>query len=57
MTRPFFAKDRVTDFDIFARHSDVVIGRLKERFAQGEPIDFQVCSLTTLAQSSSNSGH
>ena len=44
MTRPFFAKDRVTDFDMFDRHSAVVISRLKERFSQGEPVDFQVCT-------------
>jgi hypothetical protein len=47
MTRPFFAKDRVTDFDMFDRHADVVISRLKERFAQGEAINFQVSILTT----------
>jgi len=41
MTRPFFARDRVTDFDLFDRHAEVVIMKLKERFAQGEAIDFQ----------------
>ena len=44
MTRPFFARDRVTDFDLFDRHAEVVLTRLKERFAKGEAIDFQVCA-------------
>jgi hypothetical protein len=45
MTRPFFARDRVTDFDLFNRHAEVVIQKLKERFAQGEAVDFQVRTL------------
>ena len=44
MTRPFFARDRVTDFDLFDRHAEMVVSKLKERFAQGEAIDFQVCT-------------
>ena len=44
ITRPFFARDRVTDFDLFDQHAEVVIRKLKERFVQGEVIDFQVCS-------------
>jgi hypothetical protein len=42
MTRPFFARDRVTDFELFDHHAEVVVALLKARFAQGEPIDFQV---------------
>jgi hypothetical protein len=42
MIRPFFARDRVTDFELFDRHAEVVVTRLKERFAEGEAIDFQV---------------
>ena len=57
MTRPFFSKDRITNFDILDRCSDVVISKLKERFAQGEPIDFQVCTLITFFCPSSNSSH
>jgi hypothetical protein len=45
MTRPFFARDRVTDFELFGRHADLVIAQLKERFVQGEAIDFQVSRL------------
>lgn len=41
ITRPFFARDRVTDFDIFERHNKVVIDKLIERFAEDEAIDFQ----------------
>ncbi|KAF8585530.1 cytochrome P450 monooxygenase pc-3 [Ramaria rubella] len=41
MTRPFFARDRVTDFETFNNHAEVVVSRMKERFAQGEAIDFQ----------------
>ncbi|KAF8590882.1 cytochrome P450 [Ramaria rubella] len=42
MTRPFFARDRVTDFETFNHHADIVVSRLRERFAQGEAVDFQV---------------
>ncbi|KAF8575742.1 cytochrome P450 [Ramaria rubella] len=41
MARPYFSRDRVTDFDLFNRHADVVITKLKERFNQGEAVDFQ----------------
>jgi hypothetical protein len=51
MTRPFFARDRVTDFELFDRHAEAVVARLKERFAQGEPIDFQVKQTIPLAWS------
>ncbi|KAH9936562.1 cytochrome P450 [Fomitopsis serialis] len=39
MTRPFFARDRITDFEIFARHADEAIAVIRAR--QGNPIDFQ----------------
>jgi len=39
MTRPFFARDRITDFEIFARHADEAIAVICAR--QGNPIDFQ----------------
>lgn len=45
MTRPFFVKDRVTDFDIFDRHADIAVNKMIERFGEGEAIDFQVTSL------------
>jgi hypothetical protein len=42
MTRPFFNRERVTDFDIFDRHAHDAIGQAATRFAAGYPIDFQV---------------
>ncbi|KZP21731.1 cytochrome P450 [Athelia psychrophila] len=41
MTRPFFSRDRITDFENFGRHSDDVIAQMKERFKQGYAVDFQ----------------
>ena len=42
MTRPFFNKERVTDFDIFDRHAEDAIEQAGARLAAGYPIDFQV---------------
>lgn len=42
MTRPYFVRERVTHFESFDKHSATVIAKLKERFIQGEAIDFQV---------------
>ncbi|KAF8893047.1 cytochrome P450 [Infundibulicybe gibba] len=41
MTRPFFRKDRVTDFDNFERHADSALLQAKTRLAEGYAIDFQ----------------
>lgn len=41
MTRPFFSRDRITDFDNFQRHADDVIRQLKKRLRAGYAIDFQ----------------
>jgi len=41
MARPFFSKDRVSDFDIFDRHADLVVTKMKERFGQGIAVDVQ----------------
>ena len=41
ITRPFFSKDRINDFEIFNRHADTVIFKLKERFAHGITINIQ----------------
>jgi cytochrome P450 len=41
ITRPFFSKDRITHFDIFDRHADVAIGKMKARFKEGYAVDFQ----------------
>ncbi|KAG8855030.1 hypothetical protein FRB96_007225 [Tulasnella sp. 330] len=41
MTRPFFTRDRVTDFDIFDRHAEVILDKIKDRCDAGLPVDFQ----------------
>jgi len=41
MTRPFFNRDRISDFEIFEKHADDAIGQLKMRLKQGFPVDFQ----------------
>ncbi|GJJ08804.1 hypothetical protein Clacol_003023 [Clathrus columnatus] len=43
MTRPFFVRERITDFDLFDHHANAAILKMKSRFAEGEPVDFQVC--------------
>jgi hypothetical protein len=42
MTRPFFNKDRISDFDTFDTHAEDVINQMKARLAEGQPVDFQV---------------
>ncbi|KAF9530964.1 cytochrome P450 [Crepidotus variabilis] len=41
MTRPFFTKERISDFEIYGRNSDISLALAKERLKQGEPIEFQ----------------
>ncbi|KDQ49955.1 hypothetical protein JAAARDRAFT_142639 [Jaapia argillacea MUCL 33604] len=41
MTRPFFSRDRISHFDIFDRHAEAAITRMKERLNAGYAIDFQ----------------
>ncbi|KAJ6619477.1 cytochrome P450 monooxygenase pc-3 [Mycena sp. CBHHK59/15] len=41
MTRPFFSRDRVSHFEIFDRHADIVIRLLKARMRAGCAVDFQ----------------
>ncbi|KAG9317013.1 cytochrome P450 [Chiua virens] len=49
MTRPFFAKDRISDFDIFEKHAEDAIHQMKLRMRQGYPVDIQdVASRFTL---------
>lgn len=49
VTRPFFAKERVTDFGIFERKALLALNRMQERFVQGQAIDVQdICSRFTL---------
>ena len=41
MTRPFFNKDRTSDFELFDRHADQVVSKMKERFKEGIAVDVQ----------------
>ncbi|KAF7421181.1 hypothetical protein PC9H_011701 [Pleurotus ostreatus] len=41
MTRPFFSRDRISHFDLFDRHADAVVAKIKERARAGIPMDFQ----------------
>ena len=43
MTRPFFKRDRISDFELFDRHSLHAIAQIKQRLSEGYPVDFQVC--------------
>lgn len=42
MTRPFFSRDRISEFDNFDRHADATIKALKTRIRAGYAVDFQV---------------
>ena len=41
-SRPFFNRDRITDFDTFDRHAEEAINLMKARLQEGYAIDFQV---------------
>ncbi|KIO19942.1 hypothetical protein M407DRAFT_142593 [Tulasnella calospora MUT 4182] len=41
MTRPFFSRERIADFEIFRRHSDHAVHLIKQRCSTGEAIDLQ----------------
>lgn len=41
MTRPFFSRDRINDFAIFARHADVAITLIATRLQEGCAVDLQ----------------
>lgn len=43
MTRPFFSRERISDFELFGRHADLAIAKLKARLNQPglPPVDFQ----------------
>lgn len=47
MTRPFFSRDRISDFDNFARHADDILSQMKARFREGYAVDFQVSTPLT----------
>jgi hypothetical protein len=41
MTRPFFSRERVSDFELFARHADEALKKLRDRLREGEAVDAQ----------------
>ncbi|KAJ7208982.1 cytochrome P450 monooxygenase pc-3 [Mycena pura] len=41
LARPFFSRERISDFDIFDRHAQAALSLLKKRLADGYPVDFQ----------------
>jgi hypothetical protein len=46
MTRPFFTRERISDFDIYDRNCDISLDLAQARLKEGYPIEFQVtCSL------------
>lgn len=42
MTRPFFSRERISDFDIYDKHCDTTLQLAKSRLAEGYSFDFQV---------------
>lgn len=49
MTRPFFSRDRIAHFDIFERHADDAVAKMKQRAQGGYAIDLQVRLKSSLA--------
>ncbi|KAK6978110.1 cytochrome P450 [Favolaschia claudopus] len=41
MSRPFFNRERISDFDLFDRHSNDALTRLNQRLSEGYAIDIQ----------------
>ncbi|KIM77311.1 hypothetical protein PILCRDRAFT_825474 [Piloderma croceum F 1598] len=41
ITRPYFHRDRISDFALFAKHGDNAISQIKARMHEGLPVDFQ----------------
>lgn len=42
MTRPFFSKERISDFQLFDEHVQVTLKLLRTRLQEGHAVDFQV---------------
>jgi hypothetical protein len=42
MTRPFFHRERISDFDLFDHHAANAITQFKARLREGCAADFQV---------------
>jgi hypothetical protein len=43
MTRPFFTRERISDFEIYHRNCNIALRAAKSRLAEGLPLNFQVC--------------
>ncbi|KAJ7062885.1 cytochrome P450 [Mycena amicta] len=41
LARPFFSRERISDFDVFDHHTREALALLKNRLAEGYPVDFQ----------------
>ncbi|KAF5365393.1 hypothetical protein D9757_011671 [Collybiopsis confluens] len=41
LTRPFFTREKITHFDLFDRHAELAIQKLKNRLLAGHSVDFQ----------------
>lgn len=41
MTRPFFTRERITDFEIFQKHADAAIAKIRGRVQSGIPFNFE----------------
>jgi hypothetical protein len=42
MTRPFFTRERISDFEIYDRNADLSLQEAKKRLSEGYSLDFQV---------------
>ena len=42
ITRPFFAKDRIRDFEIMDKYAMKAIDKMKRRFDEGYALNFEV---------------
>lgn len=42
MTRPFFTRERISDFEIYHRNCDITLRVAKQRLNEGLSVDFQV---------------
>ena len=51
MTRPFFTRERISDFDTYDKHCTIALQLARTRLAEGYPVEFQVnLSFHELAQ-------
>ncbi|KAJ3511197.1 hypothetical protein NLJ89_g4236 [Agrocybe chaxingu] len=41
MTRPFFTRERISDFEIYERNCDVSLSQARVRLTEGYPVEFQ----------------